>query len=99
MILAEQKGTRMAEDGKDWNELETMILKTLAIFFSNYTNDDVAPLMLLFLLDSARNFYFFEWQTKLSRLYLTIKNTTVSWVEFNPFFPVFLRSQRNTWKL
>ena len=33
----------MAQDGEDWNGLETVILKTLAIPFKN-TNGDVAPL-------------------------------------------------------
>ena len=34
-LILEQKGTRMAEDGKDWNGLEVMILKSLANFFQN----------------------------------------------------------------
>ena len=32
-VILEQKGTRMAEDGEDWNGLEMTILKSLAIFF------------------------------------------------------------------
>ena len=32
-VILEQKGTRVAEDGEDWNELEMTILKSLAIFF------------------------------------------------------------------
>ena len=31
--ILEQKGTRMAEDGEDWNGLEMTILKSLANFF------------------------------------------------------------------
>ena len=31
--ILEQKGTRMAEDGEDWNGLEMTILKSLAKFF------------------------------------------------------------------
>ena len=30
-----KKGTRMAEDGEDWNGLEMTILNSLAIFFQN----------------------------------------------------------------
>ena len=43
-LILKQKGTRMAEDGEDWNGLKMTILKSLANFFSKYTNDDVAPL-------------------------------------------------------
>ena len=32
-VILKQKGTRMAEDGEDWNGLEMTILKSLAIFF------------------------------------------------------------------
>ena len=32
-VILEQKRTRMAEDGEDWNGLEMMILKSLANFF------------------------------------------------------------------
>ena len=32
-LVLKQKGTRMAEDGEDWNGLEMTILKSLAIFF------------------------------------------------------------------
>ena len=32
-VILKQKGTRMAEDGEDWNGLEKMILKSLANFF------------------------------------------------------------------
>ena len=32
-VILEQKGTRMAEGGKDWTGLEMMILKSLANFF------------------------------------------------------------------
>ena len=45
-VILKQKGTRMAEDGEDWNGLEMMILKILADFFK-YTNDDVVPLRCL----------------------------------------------------
>ena len=31
-MILEQKGTRMAEDGEDWNGLEMTILKSLAIW-------------------------------------------------------------------
>ena len=30
-MIVEQKGTRMAEDGEDWNGLKMTILKSLAI--------------------------------------------------------------------
>ena len=44
-VILKQKGTRMAEDGKDWNGLEMTILKILAnLFFSKYANGDIAPL-------------------------------------------------------
>ena len=45
-VILEQKGTRMAEDGKDWNGLEMTTLKSLAIF-SNCMNGDIAPLNVL----------------------------------------------------
>ena len=32
-VILKQKGTRMAEDGEDWNGLEMTILKSLANFF------------------------------------------------------------------
>ena len=32
-LILKQKGTRMTEDGEDWNGLEMTILKSLAIFF------------------------------------------------------------------
>ena len=32
-VVVEQKGTRMVEDGEDWNGLEITILKNLANFF------------------------------------------------------------------
>ena len=32
-LILKQKGTRMAEDGEDWNGLEMAILKSLAKFF------------------------------------------------------------------
>ena len=32
-VILNQKETRMAEDGEDWNGLEMTILKSLAIFF------------------------------------------------------------------
>ena len=32
-VILKQKGTRMAEDGEDWNGLEMAILKSLANFF------------------------------------------------------------------
>ena len=34
-VILEQKGTRIDEDGEDWNGLEMMILKILANFFPN----------------------------------------------------------------
>ena len=34
-VILKHKGTRMAEDGEDWNGLEIMILKNLATFFQN----------------------------------------------------------------
>ena len=45
-VILKQKGTRMAEDGEDWNGLEMTILKSLANF-SRCTNDDVAPLRVI----------------------------------------------------
>ena len=33
LVILKQKGTRMAEDGEDWNGLKMMILKSLANFF------------------------------------------------------------------
>ena len=32
-VILKQKGTKMAEDGEDWNRLEMTILKSLAKFF------------------------------------------------------------------
>ena len=32
-VILKQKGTRMAEDGEDWNGLEMTILKSLANVF------------------------------------------------------------------
>ena len=32
-MILEQKGTRMAEEGEEWNGLEMKILKSLANFF------------------------------------------------------------------
>ena len=32
-VILKQKGTRMAEDGEDWNGLKMTILKSLANFF------------------------------------------------------------------
>ena len=46
-MILKQNGTRMAEDGEDWNELEMTILKSLVFLFSKYTNDDIAPLITL----------------------------------------------------
>ena len=34
-VILEQKETRMAEDGEDWNRLEMTILKSLSNFFQN----------------------------------------------------------------
>ena len=42
-VILKRKGTRMAEDGEDWDGLEMTILKSLANFFK-VQNDDVAPL-------------------------------------------------------
>ena len=39
-LILKQKGTRMAEDGEDWNGLEMTMLKCIANF-SKYTNNDV----------------------------------------------------------
>ena len=33
VVILKRKGTRMAEDGEDWNGLEITILKSLANFF------------------------------------------------------------------
>ena len=44
-MILEQKGTVMAEDGKDWNGLKMTILKSLGIFLKKYTNGNVAPLI------------------------------------------------------
>ena len=46
----------MVEDGEDWNGLEMMILKSLAIF-SKYTNDNVASL-------NFENFPVSSWRTR-----------------------------------
>ena len=35
-VILEQKGTRMAEDGEDWNGLEMTILNSLATFFKRH---------------------------------------------------------------
>ena len=32
-VILKQKGTRIAEDGENWNGLEMVILKSLANFF------------------------------------------------------------------
>ena len=50
----------MVEDGEDWNGLEMTILKSLANFFSKYTNDDIAPLKLFYWF---RHFSHFDWGT------------------------------------
>ena len=34
-VILEQKGTRVAEDGEDWNGLEMTILKKCCQFFQN----------------------------------------------------------------
>ena len=47
-MILKQKGTRMAEDGEDWNGLKMTILKSLAFFSPKYTNDDITPLIIHF---------------------------------------------------
>ena len=39
-VILKQEGTRMDEDGEDWNGLKMTILKSLPIFFK-MPNDDV----------------------------------------------------------
>ena len=44
-VILKQKGTRIAEDGEDWNGLEMTIFKTLGQFvFSKFKNKEVVPL-------------------------------------------------------
>ena len=40
-VILKQKGTRMAGDGEDWNGLQMMILKSLAIFFIDFSIFDL----------------------------------------------------------
>ena len=46
MVILNQKGTSLAEDGEDWNRLGMTILKSWANF-SKYINDDLGPFRIM----------------------------------------------------
>ena len=80
-MILKQKGTRMAEDGDDWNGLESLAI------FSKYMDDDIVPLTFLICTLSCRVFTIL---TDKKQRYLDCQ-IGVSWFIFKNGNLVFIR--------